>query len=133
MIVVDASIVVTALVDALDDGDRCRDRLRHEELAAPELLDLEVVSVLRRLVRADHLEPARASQAIEDLQSLRVERAPHAPMVARCWALRDNLTPYDAAYVALAELTGSVLITGDARLARSPGPRCRIEVLASRP
>jgi predicted nucleic acid-binding protein len=61
---------------------------------------------------------------------LPLRRAPHRPLLARCWDLREDLAPYDAAYVALAELLGVVLLTADTRLARAPGPRCELELLA---
>lgn len=129
MIVVDAGVLTVALVDDGVDGDRARSRLRGERLAAPELVDLEVLSVLRGLVRSGQVLPRRASLAIDDLQAMPIERAPHHRLLERCWELRDNITPYDAAYVALAEALEVPLVTGDARLARSTGPRCRIEVL----
>ena len=129
MIVVDASVLTVALVDDGVDGDRARSRLRGERLAAPELVDLEVLSVLRGLVRSGQVLPRRASLAIDDLQAMPIERVPHRRLLERCWELRDNITPYDAAYVALAEALEVSLVTGDARLARSTGPRCRIEVL----
>jgi predicted nucleic acid-binding protein len=68
--------------------------------------------------------------ALEDLRSLRLDRVPHGPLVARCWELRENLTVYDAAYVALAEIMALVLVSADARLAGAPGPRCDIELIA---
>lgn len=129
MIVVDASVLTVALVDDGVDGDRARSRLRGERLAAPELVDLEVLSVLRGLVRSGQVLPRRASLAIDDLRAMPIERVPHRRLLERCWELRDNITPYDAAYVALAEALEVPLVTGDARLARSTGPRCRIEVL----
>ena len=129
MIVVDASVVVTALADDGPDGALARARLRDEVLAAPELIDLEVLSVIRRLETGGRMTPVRALQAIGDLHALRVERAPHRPLSARCWELRHNISPFDAAYVALAEGLDSVLVTADARLARAPGPTCEIELL----
>ena len=128
MIVVDASVLVTALGADGPDGDRVRARLRGESLAAPHVIDLEVASVWRRLVAAGSMDERRASLAFADLRSLRLERAPHAPLLGRCWELRHNLTTYDAAYVALAELLDAVLVTGDARLAGAPGLRCRLEL-----
>lgn len=104
MIAVDASVIVTGLVDDGADGDRVRARLRTERLVAPHVLDLEVVSAWRRLAAAGHLDDRRATLALADLGSLRLERVPHGPLTDRCWELRDNLTVYDAAYVALAEL-----------------------------
>lgn len=129
MLVTDASVVATALSDDGSDGDRARTRLRGERLAAPELLDLEVASVLRRQIRAGALDPRRAQIALTDLRELPLQRAPHRPLLARCWELRDNLTIYDASYVALAEALGADLLTGDRRLSRAPGPRCHIELL----
>jgi predicted nucleic acid-binding protein len=131
VIVVDASVVATALADDDVDGRRARERLRGETLTAPELLDLEVVSVIRRLRATRRLTPVRAEQALTDLRDLQLERAPHRPLLGRCWELRHNLSPYDAAYVALAEAFGAVLLTADARLAAAPGPICDIELLAS--
>lgn len=129
MIVVDASVVVTALADDGDDGDRVRDRLRDERLLAPHLIDIEVTSAWRRLSARGDLDDRRAAQALADLQSMRIERVPHGSLLGRCWQLRDTLTSYDAAYVALAELTGSLLLTADAKLAAASGPECEIEVL----
>ena len=132
MLVVDASILATALADDGDDGDLVRARLRGERLIAPELVDLEVVSVLRGQLRAGALDARRARLALTDLNELPMRRAAHGPLLARCWELRENLTVYDVAYVALAESAGADLLTADRRLAKAPGPRCRIEVLGSR-
>lgn len=129
MIVVDASILATGLADDGPDGDRVRARLRGERLVAPHVIDLEVSSVWRRLVVAGALDARRAGLAMADLQSLRLERAAHGPLLARCWDLRHNLTVYDASYVALAELMRVVLVTGDRRLGNAPGIRCDVEVL----
>lgn len=130
MIVVDASGIVTALADDGPDGDSVRRRLRSERLAAPHVIDLEVASALRRMAAAGDLEPRRADLAMADLLDLRLERVPHRQLLRRCWELRDNLTVYDAAYVALAEALGTKLLTADTRLARAPGSRCAVEVLA---
>ncbi len=129
MLVLDASALATALTDDGTDGELARSRLRGEVLAAPELIDLEVASVLRRLTLSGQLPVHRAEQALADLMALPVQRAPHLPLLARCWSLRDNLSVYDASYVALAESLGSVLLTADARLSRAPGLRCAVEVL----
>ena len=103
MIVVDASVLATALGDDGPDGDLARARLRGERLSAPELVDLEVASVLRRQVRGGEVDIRRAALALADLAALPLRRAPHRRLLARCWELRDNLTVYDASYVALAE------------------------------
>ena len=131
MIVVDAGVLATALGDDGPDGDRARARLRGERLSAPELVDLEVASVLRRQVQGGEVDIRRAALALADLAALPLRRAPHRPLLARCWELRDNLTVYDASYVALAEALDVTLLTGDGRLARAPGPRCRVEILRS--
>lgn len=129
MIVVDASVIVTALADDGADGARVRERLRGERLVAPHLLELEVASAWRRLVSHGHLDARRAELALADLESLRLERVPHTPLLGRCWELRSTLTVYDAAYVVLAEVMGVALLTADRRLASAPGPRCAIEVI----
>jgi len=129
VLVVDASVLVVALADDGPDGGQARARLRGERLAAPELIDLEVTSVLRRQAAANAVDDRRAAMALADLAALPLQRACHRALLARCWELRQNLTIYDAAYVALAETLRADLLTGDRRLARAPGPRCRIEVL----
>ena len=131
MLVVDASVLAVALLDDGRDGDAVRDRLRGEQLAAPALIDLEVASVWRGLARGGHLDPRRVRLALDDLQELPLQRVEHTSLLVRCWELRDNLTIYDAAYVALAEALQSPLLTGDRRLSRSTGPRCTIEVVTT--
>jgi predicted nucleic acid-binding protein len=131
MIVVDASIVVTALADDGDDGDQARRRLRGERLAAPHLIDLEVVSAWRRLAAAGALDDRRAGLALADLAALRIDRVPHGRLLPRCWELRSNLTVYDAVYMALAEALDVVLLTADKRLVNAPGSRCTVELLTS--
>ena len=98
-------------------------------LAAPELIDVEVTSVLRRAVRAGLQPERRARLALVDLDALPLYRAAHRPLLKRCWELRDNLSVDDATYVALAEQLDVPLVTGDVRLTRASGTRCRIEVL----
>lgn len=129
MIVVDASVLAPALADDRVDGDQARARLRDEALTAPELIDLEVPSVLRRLSRGGQLPARRAELALSDLLALPLRRMSHRPLLRRCWSLRENLTTYDAAYVALAETLGLVLVTSDARLSHAPGLHCDVEVL----
>jgi predicted nucleic acid-binding protein len=129
LIVVDASVVVTALADDGADGDTARLRLRGEQLAAPHLIDLEVASAWRRLVGNGYLDERRAQLALADLVALRISRVPHERVLRRCWELRANLTVYDAAYVALAEALATSLLTLDERLARAPGIHCPVEIL----
>jgi len=129
VIVVDASVLAPALADDTSDGDLSRARLRGNILVAPELIDLEVASVWRRQVTAGRLEVRRADEAVADLLALPLQRVRHRKLLTRCWELRHNLTQYDAAYVALAELLDAVLVTGDKRLSRAPGVCCRVDVI----
>ena len=106
-----------------------RARLAVEPLAAPEVLDLEVVSALRRLCSTGQLDRDRARLAVDDLRQLDIERVTHVELLDRCWELRNNATAYDAAYVALAEALGMPLLTADRRLAKLTPARCEFEVL----
>lgn len=129
VIVPDASVLVVALADDTALGDRARHRLHGEDLAAPELVYLEVTSVLRRLVSRGHTPVRRAALALDDLLDLPVQCAGHAPLLPRVWQLRENLSAYDAAYVALAEILDAPLFTADLRLTRATGARCTFEML----
>jgi predicted nucleic acid-binding protein len=129
LIVVDASVVATALADDTDVGRRVRTRLAGEALYAPELIDLEVASAVRRLLAAQKLIPERATAAITDLRAMEMRRVPHRPLLARCWDLRDNATICDAAYIALAEALRAPLLTADQRLANAPGADCTFEII----
>jgi predicted nucleic acid-binding protein len=129
VIVVDASVLAVALGDDGADGERARARLADEALAAPELVDLEAASVWHRHVAAKLMTARRAALAVSDLQNLPLLRSPHRPLLKRIWELRHGVTPYDAAYVALAEALNVVLVTADARLARVRGIRCEIEAM----
>jgi predicted nucleic acid-binding protein len=129
MIVADASVIATFLLDDEAAGARVRERLRRERLVAPEIVDLEVLSVIRRTAARGQATERRADQAVADLRDLRLERLAHRPFVDRCWELRHHVTPYDAAYVAVAEALGAPLVTADARLAAAPGIRCELELL----
>jgi predicted nucleic acid-binding protein len=111
------------------DGDHARQRLRSHDLAAPELIDLEVTAVLHRALRAGRVNRRRAEQALSDLADLPLSRSPHLPLLTRVWDLRARLGPYEAAYVALAEALGALLLTADIGLARARGLRCRVELL----
>lgn len=129
MIVVDASVLGPAIADDGSDGDAARERLEGTVLYAPELVDLEVASYVRGNLRAGHLDARRAAWAMDDLCELKLHRAPHWDLMYRCWQLRDNLTVYDAVYVALAEALRAPLVTADRRLASAPGVRCEVEVI----
>ena len=126
MIVVDASVLVKALLH----DSRARPRLRSEVLHAPDLLDLEVVSTVRGLVLGREILEPRARRTLDELAGLALTRHSAAPLVPRIWELRSNLTAYDACYVALAEQLGCALVTADVRIARAPGLRCGVEVVS---
>jgi len=130
LIVVDASVLVRALGEDSDAGETARQRIHGHRLVAPELIDIEVISAWRKLHALGLLTAGRSDRARADLQRLPLWRVGHRPLIQRCWELRDNLTPYDAAYLAVAELFDATLVTADATLARAPGPRCSVEILA---
>jgi len=130
MLVVDASCLYDALV-GLRDAERIRRRLAEDPAkAAPHVIDVEVLGVIRREFLFGRLDRTAAFQAIEDLRDWRGRRFGHQALLDRAWELRANVRGWDAMYVALAESLGGTLLTTDARLARAEGPRCRIEVLA---
>jgi predicted nucleic acid-binding protein len=111
-------------------GSRLLTRILEREsgLFAPELMDVEVVHIVRRYQRLGELSAEHGQHAIDDLLDLPVERYSHRPLLSRMWELRANLTAYDAAYVALAEALDAPLLTRDARLARAPH-HARVEVV----
>ena len=127
IVVIDASVAVTALADDGSAGHELRTRLQADaDLHVPELLDLEVAAVLRRLVVVERtLSARRASEALEDLADLPAERYGHRPLLRRVWELRHNVAIYDGWYVALAEALDLPLATLDGRLAKADGPKCR--------
>jgi predicted nucleic acid-binding protein len=125
VIVIDASVLATALGDDGNNGDAARERLLGQDIAAPEIIDLEVMSVWRRTLTDER----RAALALADLRDLPLKRASHSSLLSRCWELRHNLTPYDASYVALAEALNVPLLTADRRISRAPGVRCSVNVM----
>jgi len=125
MLVIDASVLVEAL---LVNGSS-RSRLAAENLPAPELIDAELLSVLRRLVLAGKLQEGDALQALATAHRLGLRRHPSRVLWMRAWELRRNLSAYDALYVALAEHLDVPLLTADGRLARAPGLRCSVELM----
>lgn len=117
MIVADATAVTNLLRADAGSEEVAGVLLSDEPVLAPHLLDLEVTQVLRRWNRLGELDDERADQALRDLLDLPIARQPHDLLLDRVWALRHNLTAYDAAYLALAELVGARLVTLDRRLA----------------
>lgn len=130
MIVLDASALVELLL-ATRLGLAVTARIEDASLAlhVPHLADVEAAQVLRRLVREGEIDAATAATALRDLRALDLERHPHEPLLDRVWALRDNVSAYDAMYVALAEALDTKLLTCDGRLARVPGLSRRVELL----
>lgn len=129
MLVVDASVLAPVVADEGADGQRFRIRLANEAVVGPDLLRLEVTSVVRRHLHAGRLTFDQASAALADLAEFPVRVFPTAPLLARVWDLRDNLSPYDACYVALAETLDAALLTADVRLANAPRVQCQVEVI----
>lgn len=121
-------MLAPAIVDAGTDGDTIRARLRGETIAGPDLLRIEVLAVIRKRLIAGALTTTQADDAVEDLLDLPVSVFPSAPLLRRAWALRDNVTAYDACYVALAEALDCTLLTADTRLANAPGTTCAVEL-----
>jgi predicted nucleic acid-binding protein len=129
VLVVDASVVAPLIADGGDDGERCRAAVAGQTLAAPDVLRVEVVSVLRRQVARSELTEAQGDNAVEDLLALPIVLYPTTPLVRRIWQMRSNVSSYDGAYVALAELLDSALLTADARLAKAPSAMCRFQLV----
>jgi predicted nucleic acid-binding protein len=130
MIVLDASAMVGLLVDGTATTNELRSRLRGESAVhVPHVLDVEVVSGLRRQVLRGRLDARDARRALRRFGVLPLVRWSHTPLLGRALTLRDRLTAADAMYVALAEGLGATLLTRDARMARAGGHRARIEVV----
>lgn len=130
MIVVDASVLANALADDGPDGASARSRLTDTVgLAAPDLVDVETVAVLRKRWISGDLSDQRFSEAIDDLEELALDRYPTLPLMRRTFELRANVTAYDAVYVALAERLGCTLVTADRRLAAAPSISCSVDVV----
>jgi predicted nucleic acid-binding protein len=125
VIVVDASAAMAA---ALRDG-AARRAMGEGSLAAPDLFDVEVASGLRSMVARGRLDPEDGRRALGIVARLGLRRHRVTPLLGRIWALRDTVTAYDAAYVALAEVLACPLLTADGRLARAPGVRCAVTVV----
>jgi predicted nucleic acid-binding protein len=125
LIVVDASVLANVIGDDEDEGDRARNEIRSAgDVAAPDLVDVEAVAVLRKMWLAGAISDQRFADAVDDLEATPLDRYPTLPLMRRAYELRANVTAYEATYVALAEALGCELLTADRRLAGAPGPRC---------
>jgi predicted nucleic acid-binding protein len=130
LIVIDASALIEILLRT-ERADRLMDRAfaGTEQMHAPQLLDIEITQVFRRLVQQKQITAARAGQSLEDLAGLFIERHDQQLLVQRIWQLRDSLSAYDGAYIALAEALAAPLLTCDAKLAGTHGHRAKIELV----
>ena len=128
MVVVDASVIISTLVDSGSEGQWAEAAIAEGILIGPELVLVEASNILRRLEQAGEISQQEATNAHGDLLQLDMELFPFAPFAERVWALRSNLTSYDAWYVALAEEFDCPLITLDKRLSRASGPKCEIVI-----
>ena len=129
MLIVDASCLYEVVADTAR-ADEVRARLGSDaDHAAPSVVDVEVVSVIRRDYLLGRLDATAANQAVDDLRDWPGERFGHRPLLGRVWELKGSLRPWDAFYVALAEVLEGTLVTADARLTKAPGPRCAIELV----
>lgn len=132
MIVLDASAILELILDT-SAGRQVAVRIGDpaEGLHTPHLADVEVVQALRRYVRAGGIDEETAAIALDDLRALDLQRHAHEPLLERVWELRQNLTAYDAVYVALADVLECVLLTCDRRLSRAPGMATRVVFIGS--
>ena len=124
-IVVDASTVVSALVDAGSEGQWAEQLLQSNEIVAPSLLLVECTNVMRRLTSSGKIVDLDASMAYRDLMLLPISLFPFEPFADRVWTLRNNLSSYDAWYVAIAESLKVPLATLNTKLTNAPGPTCK--------
>lgn len=130
MIVLDASAAVAVLLNLGAGARRIRERMEQEDndLHVPQLFEIEVINALRHHAVRHGIPERRGLELLEDLTTLSISRYAHTAMLPRIWELRDNVSAYDAAYIALAETLEAPLVTRDARLARAPGIRAAVEV-----
>jgi predicted nucleic acid-binding protein len=130
LIVIDASVLANVIGDDGNDGRRARQEFRMADgVAAPDLVDVDTVAVLRKRWLSGTISDQRFADAVGDLEDLEFDRYPTLRFMARAYELRANVTAYDSAYVGLAEELGCALLTADERLAKAPGIHCAIRVL----
>jgi len=129
MIVLDASVCIEWALHTPVGEHVAQWLAQHSALCAPQLIDLEVAQVLRRFVVRGEVSYERATAALAHFSALDIQRYDHAPLLPRIWELRANLTAYDAAYVALAEILTATLLTADERLASASGHLARVQTI----
>jgi predicted nucleic acid-binding protein len=129
VLIVDASCLYEVVADTARADDVRARLLLDPDHAAPSVVDVEVIGVIRRDRLSGRLDPTAAAQAVTDLRDWPGERFAHRPLLDRVWGLSGSVRTWDAFYVALAEVMQATLVTSDARLARASGPRCTIEVV----
>ena len=127
-LVIDASVIVAGLIDTGTEGIWAESLIASENLLAPELIMVEATNILRRLELAKEISPIESGLAQKDLMRLDVQLFPFNPFAERIWSLRNNLTSYDAWYVALAEALDCPLATLDLKLTKASGARCAFAV-----
>lgn len=134
MIVLDASALVELILDT-PTGRTIADRIADPAvgLHVPHLVDVEVTQALRRYAQKREIDANEAAEALDHLRALDLQRHAHEPLLDRVWELRDNLSAYDAVYVALAEVLNTTLLTCDRPLSRAPGIAARIELVEAPP
>lgn len=126
LLVIDASVLADALCGSGPTADAAREAIRGRRWAAPEHLRIETFSVIRGRTLGGKLSPETGERAVRRLSGVVVRTVSCSALLDRMWQLRDNLSGYDAAYVAVAELLAVPLVTGDRRMAAAPGLRCQV-------
>jgi predicted nucleic acid-binding protein len=130
MLVVDASCLFEVLADTVRAGEIAARLAADTDHVAPQVIDVEVLGIIRAQYLRGRLDGTAAGQAVADLRDWPGERVGHRWLLDRAWQLRDSIRGWDAFYVALAEAFDATLLTLDKRLARAHGPICRIDVLS---
>ena len=131
LIVVDASVLVAALVSVSPAANKARDALTDDKIVCmPHLADLEITNALRNMIRRKEISEDSAFRALTTIKKMEIVRYPHTDFLDRIWELRNSITPYDAAYIALTEALQTIFITADKRLSQAHGIKCKIELLA---
>ena len=128
MITVDASVIVSILINS-QGSPEASEIFESGPLMAPHLIDLEAASAFKRMERSEVIDRGRAESLVFDLLRMPIRRVDHRSLLGRAWEHRHNLSVYDAVYIALAELTDTVLYTLDSAMLDVPGARCEVKLL----